>query len=85
VPVPDSHQSTRRRQSRWSSPPRRSFYIAGLQHTSTQAIDCGGLTVHRDSPSFGIRLQRRILCGHLRVVNSVQIISTTHRSQLGLV
>jgi hypothetical protein len=27
---------------------------------------------------------RRILCGHLRVVNSVQIISTTHRSQLGL-
>jgi hypothetical protein len=27
---------------------------------------------------------RRILCRHLRVVNSVQIISTTHRSQLGL-
>jgi hypothetical protein len=28
---------------------------------------------------------RRILGGHLLIVNSVQIISTTHRSQLGLI
>src|SRR5918999_152268 len=35
--------------------------MQGLQYILTQAIDCGDLTVHRDSPSFGIRLEENPL------------------------
>ena len=55
----------------------------GLQHIITQAIDCGDLTVHGILLHLGFDFTR-ILCGHLLVVNIVQIISTTHRSQLEL-